>query len=352
MGGRDVHESYEREFSDHDGGIPEVYQPQASAYQWPGQLSDYQSSQNVNMWPTNQFIQGTSSPGFLGSQPPTPAYHHNIEQSPTFSQNPYLIPGHQNYVESSSFISPIGQQPSWSTPEQQISIQGPQNWSAPIQPFPHSNTEFTQSVSMPMYSEPRVEQQPIGTTQFIGKQSKLQGSDWSVQVLGTVDCGTEPGQFNEPYGVVWHGDRLLVCDTNNHRIQILNKNNVVIDIVQFDGQFPQPFKPVSVTISPQGRPIIADAGNQQMIVCNENFDIIQTIPQTAHVDLRSITAIGRFVYGCDWNDYAVLKYNIEDGKVMAKVRGQFGWPHTAVATASNRVLVSDYKKTCHSRVGF
>ncbi|XP_070547628.1 uncharacterized protein [Ptychodera flava] len=193
-----------------------------------------------------------------------------------------------------------------------------------------------------------VEPKPIGGTKYIGTMKPVEGkhggSEWTLQVLGSRQSGTEPGQFNSPNGLAWHGDQLVICDTENHRIQILNKNKVVIEIIRFDGQFDKKFKPLDVAISPDGHFFITDIGNNQIIICDQNKKIIQIIPQSADIEVRSITVMAAFIFVTDSKGKSLIKYNIKDGKLVARVSDQFSDPHSVMATSNNHLLVSDRDK--------
>ncbi|XP_070552153.1 protein lin-41-like [Ptychodera flava] len=133
----------------------------------------------------------------------------------------------------------------------------------------------------------------------VKKRNKDETShEWKVTVLGTQESGAEPGQFNWPNGLAWHGDELLVCDTDNHRIQIFDKNNVV-SFIQFDGQFQNPFRPVTVAVTPESHLVIADVGNRQIIICDMDRHIIQIITRNADKNVDNINYMAGFVYGIE-----------------------------------------------------
>jgi uncharacterized protein (TIGR03663 family) len=44
--------------------------------------------------------------------------------------------------------------------------------------------------------------------------------------------GEDPGELNEPVGLIWlDNGRLLVCDTGNHRLQVLNREGLPLEVV-------------------------------------------------------------------------------------------------------------------------
>ncbi|XP_070581102.1 uncharacterized protein [Ptychodera flava] len=187
----------------------------------------------------------------------------------------------------------------------------------------------------------------IGGTKYIGNKKSLNGhmagAEWMLRVLGSVKPGTGPGQFNKPQDLTWHGDQLVICDRDNNRIQILNKNKVVIEIIRFDGRFDKKFRPYAVFISDNGDLFVTDVGNNQIIICDKNRQIDKTFPQSADIEVKGITVIAACIFVTDSKGKSLIKYNIRDGKPVKRVRDQFVLPHSVMATSNNHLLVSDEK---------
>ncbi|XP_070547852.1 restin homolog [Ptychodera flava] len=187
---------------------------------------------------------------------------------------------------------------------------------------------------------------PIGTKRYIGKKWKLDerygGHKWTEQVLGSWESGMEPGQFNSPHGLAWHGDQLVICETENHRIQILNKNKEAIEIITFDGQIDKEFKPYAVAISPDGHFFITDIANNQIIICDQNKKIIQIVSQSADIEVSNITVMAAFIFVTDSKGKSLIKYNIKDGKLVTRVSDRFSDPHSVMGTSNNHLFLSDY----------
>jgi len=56
------------------------------------------------------------------------------------------------------------------------------------------------------------------------------GADFTVGIVG--GGGDAPGLFSEPVGLAWlDNERLLVCDTGNHRVQILDRSGTVLKVI-------------------------------------------------------------------------------------------------------------------------
>ncbi|XP_070551049.1 uncharacterized protein [Ptychodera flava] len=132
-------------------------------------------------------------------------------------------------------------------------------------------------------------------------------STWSVKILGTWSSTRTPGNFNCPRGLRWHRNRLVVCDRENHRVQILDEDNQYEAEIRFDSQFPNKFQPWEVAIS-DDKYYVTDIGNNQIIVCYQNCEIIEVIHLTARVN--GITIMAGFVWVTECQEYSILKYTL------------------------------------------
>lgn len=84
--------------------------------------------------------------------------------------------------------------------------------------------------------------------------------------------GNEPGQFRQPTGLaIGPGDELFVCDTWNHRIQVLKKSG------QYSRQYLADFfSPRGVAVARDGTLFVADSGNNRVVVLRANGEILHT----------------------------------------------------------------------------
>jgi len=46
-----------------------------------------------------------------------------------------------------------------------------------------------------------------------------------LNLYGTINRGSQPGEFTYPFGITVNNKYVYICDNENHRIQILNKEN-------------------------------------------------------------------------------------------------------------------------------
>ncbi|XP_070546558.1 tripartite motif-containing protein 2-like [Ptychodera flava] len=172
-------------------------------------------------------------------------------------------------------------------------------------------------------------------------------------------------QFKRPRGLAFHLDKLVVCDSGNNIVQILNKDYTCDKVIgSFDGQFAKPFRPRNVAISRFNHYFILDDENKQIVVCDENGKIIQiiTLPENTErvwdialmddfvlVTLR-LTSPDTSVRPEDRGD-RLVKYT-QSGEYLAEVngqirgQGQFKWPESVVVNSNNVIMVYDKGNGC------
>ncbi|XP_070550094.1 tripartite motif-containing protein 2-like isoform X1 [Ptychodera flava] len=195
---------------------------------------------------------------------------------------------------------------------------------------------------------------------------KKQGKkgDWSVTSVSGQH--QDQGQkFKRPRGLVFHRDKLVVCDSGNNIVQILNKDYTCDKVIgSFDGQFAKPFRPRNVAISRLNHYFILDNENKQIVVCDENGKIIKiiTLPENTEI-VWDIALMDDFVLVTlrltspdtserpeDRGD-RLVKYT-QSGEYLAEVngqirgQGQFNWPVSVVVNSNNVIMVYDSGNNC------
>ena len=84
-----------------------------------------------------------------------------------------------------------------------------------------------------------------------------EGTDFSIQVLG--GGGSDPGRFSEPVGLAWiDNDRLLVCDTGNHRLQIIDRMGAVERLIEIEDAWTDFYSRPLATVLDDGRILVSD----------------------------------------------------------------------------------------------
>ncbi|XP_070545734.1 uncharacterized protein [Ptychodera flava] len=157
--------------------------------------------------------------------------------------------------------------------------------------------------------------------------------DWSMTLVSGQH--KDQGQkFKSPRGLAFHRDKLVVCDTGNNIVQILNKDYTCDKVIgSFDGQFAKPFRPMSVAISRFNHYFILDDENKQIVVCDENGKIIKiiTLPENIKVVwdialmddfvLVTLSLTSADIFGPEDRDDRLVKYT-QGGEHLKEVHGQ------------------------------
>ncbi|XP_070546259.1 ribosome-binding protein 1-like isoform X2 [Ptychodera flava] len=194
---------------------------------------------------------------------------------------------------------------------------------------------------------------------------KKQGKkgDWSLTLVSGQH--QDQGQkFKSPRGLAFHRDKLVVCDSGNNIVQILNKDYTCDKVIgSFDGQFAKPFRPLSVAISRFNHYFILDDENKQIVVCDENGKIIQiiTLPENIKVVwdialmddfvLVTLSLTSPDIFGREDRDERLVKYT-QGGEHLKEVngqisgQGQFYRPVSVVVNSNNVIMVYDTGNGC------
>ncbi len=83
------------------------------------------------------------------------------------------------------------------------------------------------------------------------------GADFAVLPVGGE--GDAPGRFSEPVGLAWlDDDRLLVCDTGNHRLQIIDRTGAVLKLIGLGEAWEDFYSRPQAAVLPGGRVLVSD----------------------------------------------------------------------------------------------
>ncbi|XP_077981348.1 E3 ubiquitin-protein ligase TRIM45-like [Glandiceps talaboti] len=115
--------------------------------------------------------------------------------------------------------------------------------------------------------------------------------------------GSNAGDFNNPYGVTLnrHSD-MVVADTLNCRIQIIDIHGKCKKVLTFT-QFKNNFLPIDVAISADDEYFMADYGNNQIVVSDEDGNVVRCFGQNELKYPRGIymSPLDGTVYVTDWD---------------------------------------------------
>ncbi|XP_070531819.1 E3 ubiquitin-protein ligase TRIM71-like [Ptychodera flava] len=174
---------------------------------------------------------------------------------------------------------------------------------------------------------------------------------WSKSTL--EGQGPSPGQkFNNPCGLTFHNDQLLVCDKGNNVVQILNQDYTCEKVLgSFSDQLAKPFEPQSVAVSHDNHYYMLDDGNLQIIVCDKTDKVIRIITLPSDTNPWCIALLKGFVLVTDVKRHRLLKYT-QIGQYVAEVgnRGddhiQFNCPYFVAVNSRDVIMVSDCDNHC------
>lgn len=108
---------------------------------------------------------------------------------------------------------------------------------------------------------------------------KFNGNGTINDVFGTSRVFSEQPDFvrffHSPKGIALYNDLVYVCDTYEHRIQVLNANFTLNDTIGFFGHEPEQFfTPFDLDFDDQGNLYVADSGNHRIQVLGTNNQLL------------------------------------------------------------------------------
>ncbi|XP_070551993.1 uncharacterized protein [Ptychodera flava] len=158
--------------------------------------------------------------------------------------------------------------------------------------------------------------------------------------------GSGPTQFRWAMGVYVKRNGLwVVCDTDNHRVQVIDPIKLCCDLIL---QFPSlpTFSPYDVTVNEDTNTyFICDEGNDRVVASSERSEILNSFGQREDIQPLSIglSCFG-FLFVGDGNGY-VRKYNQSGEHITMTEKGQVKSPWGLIVN-DNCVFASDEDKRC------
>ncbi|XP_070557800.1 uncharacterized protein [Ptychodera flava] len=187
-------------------------------------------------------------------------------------------------------------------------------------------------------------------TEMITTATEHQTGRWSRRTLK----GHQGHKFKDVRGLAFHNDKLLVCDSDNNIVHILNQDYTCEkELGSFSGQFAKPFKPWSIAVSQDNLYFILDKNNVQIVVCDQNNKVIRIINLPADSDPWCIALVKGFVIVTEVNGHRVLKYSL-DGMYIGEFGRQgdghteFDYPYFVAVNSRDVIMVSDWGITASS----
>lgn len=185
-------------------------------------------------------------------------------------------------------------------------------------------------------------------------------------VTSIGSAGNGPGQFRRPWGLAISGDRMLVADQKNHRVQVLTLDGSFL--FQFgskgsgDGQF---LLPTALALDAAGRIYVGDSGNGRIQVFDNTGKFLGKwgtagtgSGQFTEIHGMAVDARGS-VFVSDWKNSTVQKFGakrmiappaesdgkpaitwgVDSGAYLWSEGAEPGWRLRVSARAGQRVMV-------------
>ena len=173
------------------------------------------------------------------------------------------------------------------------------------------------------------------------------------EVLKTVGTrGSDHGAFNDPRGVAVIGDRVFVCDTQNHRLQVFTKERLeFVKTIGSQGQGDEQFIfPFDITQDELGNMYICDYGNNRVKLLNKQGEFQLSFSKKADGQLNGpsgVCVVDQFVYIVEWGGHCVSVFS-RDGQFVTsfgkggKKEGEFYSPFGICVDCDGFVYVCDH----------
>ena len=172
------------------------------------------------------------------------------------------------------------------------------------------------------------------------------------EILKTVGTrGSDDSEFNYPRGVAVIGDRVFVCDRDNHRLQVFTKERLeFVKTIGSRGQGDEHFdRPVDITQDELGNMYVCDHGNNRVKLLNKQGEFQFSFSKKANGQLNSppgVCVVDQFVYVVECGGHCVSVFS-RDGQFVASFgkggikEGEFNYPCGICVDCDGFVYVCD-----------
>ena len=173
------------------------------------------------------------------------------------------------------------------------------------------------------------------------------------EILKTVGTrGRDHGEFNVPSGVAVMGDRVFVCDRNNHRLQVFTKERLeFVKTIDSRGQGDEHFDtPVDITQDELGNMYVSEYGNNCVKLLNKQGEFQLSFNKKANGQLNrpsGVCVVDQFVYVVEWGGDCVSVFS-RDGQFVTSFgkrgnkEGEFDFPCGICVDCDGFVYVCDF----------
>ena len=173
------------------------------------------------------------------------------------------------------------------------------------------------------------------------------------EVLKTVGTrGSDHGEFNDPRGVAVIGDRVFVCDSDNHRLQVFTKERLeFVKTIGSRGKGDEQFNtPIDITLDELGNMYVCDLGNNRVKLLNKQGKFQLSFNKKANGQLSrpiGVCVVDQFVYVVEFGGDCVSVFS-RDGQFVISFgkrgnkEGEFDYPFGICVDCDGFVYVCDY----------
>ena len=173
------------------------------------------------------------------------------------------------------------------------------------------------------------------------------------KVLTTVGTrGSDHGEFNDPRGVAVIGDRVFVCDRDNHRLQVFTKERLeFVKTIGSRGEGDEQFIfPFDITQDELGNMYISEYGNNCVKLLNKQGEFQLSFNKKGNGQSYSpsgVCVVDQFVYVVEWGGHCVSVFS-RDGQFVTSFgkegnkEGEFDLPFGICVDCDGFVYVCDH----------
>ncbi|XP_077985438.1 uncharacterized protein LOC144440070 [Glandiceps talaboti] len=184
----------------------------------------------------------------------------------------------------------------------------------------------------------------VGQYKFNKSGQTKPGIPVKVTITTMGEYGSQPANYKYPCGIIVNADNdLVICDSDNHRLQIVSWDNQCKYIITLD------FIPRDVAVSSDSNLYyITGLDINEVRVYNKKSQLINSFGKQQHIDAYGIflTSEG-FVYITDTNRRCVRKYGVNGNHIKSSTSlAQNSWLWSLVVNTKNEVFVTDRYNKC------
>ena len=187
---------------------------------------------------------------------------------------------------------------------------------------------------------------------YVSSKHKLQKFTSSGELVKCIGRkGSEEGEFNDPSGVAIHSNQVYVCDTVNHRIQVLDLDLNFIGSIGSHGSGIGEFDcPFDVAFDTSGSMYIVEFNNNRVQVVDSSGQFVRVFGQKGEGRLSNPTALhiaDKHVYVSNWRGECIAVYDTSGQYITSfgrrgEGKGEFKSPFCITSCVNGFIYVCDH----------